>query len=136
MGFLDELTGELAQKFGGANSGSLLEQAMGLINNQATGGLPGLIDAFKNNGLGDIVSSWVGTGANKPISASQILQALGPEKIQQIAKSIGITNNELSQQLAQMLPQIIDKLTPDGNIPHPSVLEDGLNLLKKNFLTK
>jgi uncharacterized protein YidB (DUF937 family) len=137
MGFLDQLTGELSKKLGnGANAGSLLEHAMSLINSPSTGGLPGLVEAFKNNGLGNIVSSWISTGKNMPISADQVLQTLGPDKIQKIAQKLGMSSEDLSQHLSQLLPQIIDKLTPNGNMPNPSVLEEGLNMLKKNFLGK
>lgn len=62
-------------------------------------------DAFKNNGLGDIVSSWVSTGRNLPVSADQILQVLGPERIQQIAQKAGVSTENLSQQLAVYLPR-------------------------------
>jgi uncharacterized protein YidB (DUF937 family) len=135
MGFLDQFTGELSKKLGGeANAGSLLEHAMSLINNPSTGGISGLIEAFKNNNLGDIVSSWISTGKNMPITADQILQTLGSDKIQKIAQKIGMSNEDLSQHLSQLLPQIVDKLTPNGNVPSPSVLEDGLNMLKKSFL--
>jgi len=134
MGLLDQLKGELAQKLGGgSNVTGLLDHAMDLINNPSTGGLPGLIDAFKNKGLGDIVASWIGTGANKSISADQILQALGPDRIQQIAQKVGMSKEDLSQHLSQLLPQIIDKLTPNGKLPTPGALEDGLNMLKKNL---
>jgi len=137
MGLFDQLKGELAKNIGsGANVNSLLEHAMGLINNPATGGLTGLIEAFKNKGLGDIVASWIATGANKPTSADQIMQTLGTDRIQQIAQKVGISKEELSQHLSELLPQIIDKLTPNGQLPNASVLEDGLNMLKKNFLNK
>jgi uncharacterized protein YidB (DUF937 family) len=135
MGFLDQFTGELSKKLGGGvNAGSLLEHAMSLINNPSTGGISGFIEAFKNNRLGDIVSSWISTGKNMPISADQILQTLGPDKIQKIAQKIGMSNEDLSQHLSLLLPQIVDKLTPNGNVPSSSALEDGLNMLKKSFL--
>ncbi len=135
MGLLDQLKGKLAQSLGGdANLNNLLEQAMGLINNPATGGLPGVIDAFKNKGLGDLVASWISTGKNLPVSAEQILQVLGPEKIGQIAQQAGMSGETLSLQLSVYLPQIIDKLTPNGEMPNASVLEDGLSILKKTFL--
>ncbi len=135
MGLLDQLTGKLAQSLGGeANLNNLLEHAMGIINNPATGGLTGIIDAFKSKGLGDLVASWVSTGKNLPVSAEQILQVLGPEKIGQIAQKAGMSGEALSQQLSVYLPQIIDKLTPNGEMPNASVLEDGLSILKKAFM--
>ena len=134
MGFLDQFTGELSKKLDGeVNDGSLLENAMSLISNPSTGGISGFIESFKNNRLGDIVSSWISTGENMPISADQILQTLGSDKIQKIAQKIDMSNEDLSQHLSQLLPQIIDKLTPNGNVPSSSILEDGLNMLKKSF---
>ncbi len=134
MGLLDQLTGKLAQSLGGeANLNNLLEHAMGIINNPATGGLTGIIDAFKSKGLGDLVASWVSTGKNLPVSAEQILQVLGPEKVEQIAQKAGMSGEALSQQLSVYLPQIIDKLTPNGEMPNASVLEDGISILKKAF---
>ena len=134
MGFLDQFTGELSKKLDGeVNDGSLLENAMSLINNPSAGGISGFIESFKNNRLGDIVSSWISTGENMPISADQILQTLGPDRIQKIAQKIGMSDEDLSQHLSQLLPQIIDKLTPNGNVPSSSIFEDGLNMLKKSF---
>ena len=115
------------------NAGSLFEYAMNLINNPSTGGISGLIEAFKNNHLGDIISSWISTGENMPVSADQIVQTLGPDKIQNIAQKIDMSSEDLSQHLSQLIPQIVDKLTPDGNVPGPSVFENGLNLIKKSF---
>jgi len=134
MGLLDQLKGKLAETLGGeANLNNLLEHAMGIINNPSTGGLPGTIEAFKNKGLGDLAASWISTGKNLPVSAEQILQVLGPEKIGQIAQKAGMSGEALSQQLAVYLPQIIDKLTPNGEMPNASVLEDGISILKKAF---
>ena len=134
MSFLDQLTGDLSAKLGGGvNAGSLFEYAMNLINNPSTGGISGLIEAFKNNHLGDIISSWISTGENMPVSADQIVQTLGPDKIQNIAQKIDMSSEDLSQHLSQLIPQIVDKLTPDGNVPGPSVFENGLNLIKKSF---
>ncbi len=135
MGLLDQLKGKLAETLGGeANLNNLLEHAMGIINNPSTGGLPGIIEAFKNKGLGDLAASWISTGKNLPVSAEQILQVLGPEKIGQIAQKAGMSGEALSQQLSVYLPQIIDKLTPNGEMPNASVLEDGLSILKKAFM--
>jgi uncharacterized protein YidB (DUF937 family) len=137
MGLFDQLKEQLAQSIGGGSDlNNLFEHAIGIINNPATGGFTGFIDTLKNKGLGNLVASWIDIGENKPISADQILQVLGPERIQQIAQKVGMSQEELSQHLSMYLPQIIDKLTPNGKLPDASILEDGLNMLKKNFLDK
>ena len=136
MGFLDEITKVVgSQLFGGASQGSLMEQVLGLINNPETGGFTGLIETFKDKGLGDVMSSWISTGENQPVSADQITDALGSNTIQEIAQKLGISGTDASSALSELLPQIIDKLTPEGAIPEGGLLEQGLNILKQKFLT-
>jgi uncharacterized protein YidB (DUF937 family) len=81
------------------------------------GGVSGVVDEFEKNGLGATVKSWVGTGPNQPISADQVHKALGPDLLQQLSQKSGLSVEELTQKLAQILPQAVDKLTPDGVIP-------------------
>ena len=81
------------------------------------GGLQGVISQFEKSGLGSTVSSWVGTGANQAISPAQVHQALGPDLLQQLAAKSGLPVQDLVQKLAQVLPQAVDHLTPDGTIP-------------------
>ena len=137
MGLFDQLKEGLAAKLGGgSNVNDLLEHAMNLINNPATGGLAGLVETFKSKGLGDVISSWIGTGENKSISPDQIKQALGSDKIQEIAAKVGISKDAASQHLSELLPQIIDKLTPNGKLPEAGKLGEALNMLKSAFLSK
>ncbi len=130
MGLFEELKGTL---FGGGDKNKLLESIMGLINDPQTGGLSGLAQTFKDKGLGDVVSSWIGTGKNLPVSADQINQALGSEQIQQISEKAGVSQEEASKGLAGLLPEIIDKLTPDGKVPEGNLLAQGLDTLKKKI---
>jgi uncharacterized protein YidB (DUF937 family) len=88
-------------------------------------GLGGVLSALQSGGLGDVVSSWVGTGANKAISPAQVQTALGSEKVAQFAKQAGVNPSEASSALAAMLPQLVDKLSPDGKLPDTQGL-DGL----------
>jgi uncharacterized protein YidB (DUF937 family) len=131
MGFLDELTGGLVGKlFGGGDKNKLFESILGLINNPQTGGLSGLAQMFKEKGLGDSISSWISTGQNMPVSADQIKQALGADKVQEISQNVGVSEEETSTGLASLLPEIIDKLTPDGKVPESDMISQGLNMLK------
>src|SRR5512135_512290 len=130
MGLFEELKGTL---FGGGDKNKLLESIMGLINAPQTGGLSGLAQTFKDKGLGDVVSSWIGTGKNLPVSADQINQALGSEQIQQISEKMGVSQEEASKGLAGLLPEIIDKLTPEGKVPEGNLLAQGLDTLKKKI---
>ena len=135
MGLFDKIVSIVGDNMsGGTGNKDLMEQALNLINNPAIGGLPGLINKFEKGGLGEIISSWVGTGANQPISADQIINALGADRIHEIADKLGVADNQVSDGLASVLPQIIDKLTPNGKVPEGDVLKQGISLLSKQFL--
>jgi len=118
---------------GGMENKGLLQQAISLVESPEVGGLSGLIEKFQNGGLGDVAASWVGKGENQPVSGDQMINTLGSDKVREIASSLGISNIEVADGLASVLPQLIDKLTPDGLIPEDSVLKQGLDLLAKHF---
>jgi len=90
-------------------------------NNQgggaAAGGLGGLLEQFQRGGLGDVASSWVSTGQNLPISADQLTNVLGSDVIGQLARSAGMDQGSAAGALTQLLPQLIDGLTPNGQLP-------------------
>lgn len=111
LGQLGGMLGNLANSpLGGAAAGAAAGSAV-------SGGLDSLLNQFRNAGLGQHADSWVGTGQNQPISADQINQAIGHGKIADIAAAAGISPEQMSQLLAQALPNIIDKLTPGGRLP-------------------
>ena len=93
--------------------------ATNAINNliQHHGGVGGIVQHMERSGLGDTVKSWVGKGANLPISPAQLQQAFSPDRIGQLAQSLGVSPNELLQKIAAVLPDTIDKLPPDGVLP-------------------
>jgi len=82
------------------------------------GGLQGVVSEFEKNGLGSTVKSWVGTGPNQSISPAQVQQALGPDLLQQLAAKSGLSVQELTEKLSQVLPQAVDRMTPNGTIPN------------------
>lgn len=106
----------------GAGGGQDLLRSIAAMVTGQQGGLTGLAEAFQQKGLGDIVSSWIGTGANLPISADQIQQVLGSEQIQAFAQMAGLSPDSAGSQLAELLPGVVDRLTPDGEIPKGSNL--------------
>ena len=112
----------------------LVSAVLSRISDPATGGLLGLVNTLRQLGLDDVVSSWISTGKNKPISPEQVQNALGEGQINQMAQNMGVSHQEVSTGLAGLLPQLIDKFTPDGKLPESSVLDQGLELLKKRFL--
>ncbi|MBA2592231.1 MAG: DUF937 domain-containing protein [Gammaproteobacteria bacterium] len=109
----------------GPVAGKVVDAAITLLNNPQTGGLAGLVQTFRDKGLDDVVSSWIGTGENRAASAEEMHQALGENRIQQVAQSAGVTNHEASQGLAALLPQLIDMLTPDGKLPEGAGTQGG-----------
>jgi len=101
-GLLDQLRSSL----GGATPGGIL-----------SGGLGELVDRFKKSGQGDTAESWVGTGPNKPVTPTQLEQAIGPEILDSLAKQTGLSRNELLARLSRELPDAVDKYTPQGRLP-------------------
>jgi uncharacterized protein YidB (DUF937 family) len=112
---------------GGDKKDDLMSSVMGLLGGQ--GGLQNLISQFDAKGLGDIIGSWVGTGQNKSISADQIQNVIGSDALSGIASKLGINVNDLSGQLSNLLPGVVDKLTPDGKVPEGDIMNKGMDLL-------
>ncbi|WP_439536545.1 YidB family protein [Methyloversatilis sp.] len=132
MGLFDSIAGQVAGALSGqsgAQGSGLLQLLMGLINNPQTGGLQGLIAAFQDQGLGDLVSSWVGTGQNLPISPEQLQSVLGSGQIGQIAQQLGLSSQDVSGELSALLPQVIDGITPNGQVPEGDAMQNALGML-------
>ena len=129
MGLFDSLAGGMLGKLGG-EKGAIAQVAIDLFNQN--GGLPGVLEKFKAAGFADEVSSWVGKGANLPISASQVVQVLGSSTIQTAANKLGINADEISAKIAEYLPQVVDRMTPNGEVGKDSgnLLATLLGMLK------
>lgn len=127
----------IANKGGGGGLGSALGSALGGGGGGGgamggLGGLGGLIGALTQGGLGNVASSWVSTGQNLPVSAEQLQSALGGGGgglLAQLAQQAGLSNGEAASGLSQILPDLVDKLTPDGQIPQQDSLEKMLGSL-------
>jgi uncharacterized protein YidB (DUF937 family) len=91
------------------------------------GGLGGLLDRLKHAGHGNVADSWVGTGQNQPINANDLGTAIGPQIIREIAQRTGLDEQELLKQLSAALPGIVDKLTPNGQIPQQHQVASAFN---------
>jgi len=134
MGLFDQVVGALAGGETGGQGG-LLQTVMQLINDPKIGGLQGLVQSFQQGGLGEIVNSWVSTGQNLPISAEQIQSVLGSSSLQDMAAQLGMSPEQASGNLAEMLPQLVDSMTPNGQLPEGGdLLAQGMDLLKKGGL--
>lgn len=93
-------------------------------------GLNGLADAFQAKGLGEVVASWIGTGQNLPVSAEQLQSVLGSDVVRQLAARVGLSPDAATALLAQVLPQAVDRLTPDGTLPAGGLLGQAAGLLR------
>lgn len=137
MGLLDQLVGQVAAAAGGqgqdgAPQGTLIAGVMTMIDN--AGGVPALLEQLKASGLGEHVASWIGTGANLPVSASQLAEALGAGHLAQVAQQAGVEPEHAASGLAQLLPQLIDQLSPGGQLPEGGLLSQGLSMLAGRWL--
>ena len=106
MGFLDNVVNGLGQDAAGG-LGDLLK---------SQGGVGGLDEKFGQAGLGDVIGSWVGSGANAGVTAEQITAVIGHGPIADIAAKMGVSPQQAGETLAGLLPEAIDRLTPGGQI--------------------
>lgn len=94
----------------------VVSQIISMIQN-TPGGLSGLLQSFQQGGLGHLVQSWIGTGPNLPVSPDQLRNTLGTDWISRITQATGLPQGEVEQHLSGLLPQIVDHLTPNGQLP-------------------
>lgn len=118
MGLMDHMGQVVGGLLGGQSGQNQLLQAVTSLlgNNSNLGGLAGLVQAFQKNGLSEIVNSWVSTGHNLPVTPQQIEQGLGSDLLKQLAGKAGLSPQDASAQLSNLLPNLVDKLTPNGKI--------------------
>lgn len=119
MGFPDRAfdLGNAEAKVTGPQA-KLLQAVLAMLSDHGqAGGLPGLIGRFQEAGLGDVIGSWISSGQNLPISAEQIQQILGNGHLQQISEEAALTQDETATHLSVLLPDLIDRLTPNGQAP-------------------
>ena len=141
MGILDGIVSALDSTSGSAAAGTgassaVVSQVLAMLRGQGgvTGGLSGLMQAFESGGLGHLFQSWVGTGQNLPVSPQQIQSVLGNSgMLQRIAQATGLQPGDVAQHLSTVLPQIVDHLTPNGQI-HAGDAAGGLEGLAQRFL--
>lgn len=108
MGLLDGV-------LGGVVGAGMMSVVSDVLNKH--GGLQGVVNEFEKNGLGSTVKSWISNGPNAPISPDDVHKVLGADLLQQLSTRSGLSVQDLTQKIAQFLPQAVDKLTPDGTMP-------------------
>ncbi len=136
MGLLDSVVGALGKAAGGGGGGgqeaALMNAVMALLSQSGSGGaggLGGLVGKLQQGGLGDIVNSWISTGQNLPVSGSQLQSALGSDTLGPLARQLGLGEGDLAGGLAGLLPQVVDGLTPDGQLPSGGAAPDLAGLI-------
>ena len=118
----------------GATSSALVSQILAAVQ-QHPGGLGGILQSLQQGGLGHLVQSWIGTGANLPVSADQLRNTLGSDWISRITQMTGLSQAEVEQRLSTALPQIVDHLSPNGQLPQGD-LSSALATLAQRFLQR
>lgn len=136
MGLLDALLGGRKESAGGGGGdmSALIQAVLAMLagggqGQGQAGGLQALIRMFQSKGLGDLISSWIGTGRNLPVSAEQLKNGLGPDLLGQLASRAGMAPDDAASSLSSLLPELIDKLTPKGNAPNAGLLQAVLAML-------
>jgi uncharacterized protein YidB (DUF937 family) len=125
MGLLDDILKSAlgGQQASGNQAGALVQGVLDLLDDPQQGGLGGLSRGFQQQGLGEVLSSWIGTGANRSISPDQVTSALGSQRVDDLARRAGISSSQAPSILAAVLPALVDKLTPDGQVPERALLQ-------------
>jgi len=124
MGLFDEVmavTG-LAGSAQSSQHASALAAVMEYVNSPQVGGLSGLQQKFQEKGLGGVMTSWIGTGQNLPISPEQLQSVLHSGALEQVAAKAGIEPSQLTSMMSTLLPHVVDKLTPSGEVPEGGAL--------------
>ncbi len=124
MGILDQVVAALGTSAESGRSGTgLMATVQGVLGTDAAQGMSGLMQKFEAAGLANVIQSWIGTGANLPISPDQLQSVLGAAHLDQLAQSAGLNKDQLLANLSQTLPGVIDTLTPGGQMPASDTVE-------------
>ncbi|WP_236015254.1 YidB family protein [Geomonas anaerohicana] len=133
MGILDDVAGKVRGMAGGGDAG-LMQGIIEMLTDRQSGGLGGIIQAFNQKGLGHIISSWIDTGPNLPVTPNQLHEVLGPERVQQLANQAGLSTDETVTKLTRFLPDAVDQATPDGKVPEGGPRRQGSRLPEEQIL--
>lgn len=133
---LDSILGSVLGGLGGSRGGQmggltnmLLPAVVGLI---AGGGLQKIIGQFESHGLGNVAGSWVGKGENQSVTPDQVQQVLGHDAVAQVAAQTGLSHDEAASAISQVLPAVVDHMTPDGTVPADHEVSGALDSLAQS----
>jgi uncharacterized protein YidB (DUF937 family) len=127
----DNPLGSVLGRLGGSGIATSALMALAFQVLQQNGGISGVVDKLRASGLGQHADSWVGTGANMPVSGDQIKDALGAGGLGQLASKLGMSTDQASGGLAQVLPELVNQMTPAGQVPdnHHDMISEALAML-------
>jgi uncharacterized protein YidB (DUF937 family) len=130
MGFLDDVLGKIGGQQGQEGGLASITKLF-----SANGGLQGVTAKLTSNGQGQQVQSWVGTGENKPVTGADVKQALDDDSLNKMAQQAGTTPDKVSEDVAQVLPQMVSRATPQGEAPAQSddPFSKGVDAIKGMF---
>jgi len=131
MGILGSIFNSVTGNSSDTTNPSAMGGILEMLTGGNTGGLHGIIDRMKANGLGHIVDSWIGKGENQPVEPGKLQNALGSDMMGQFASKMGVSETEAATHLSNILPTVVDKLTPDGELPEPSKMGNVEDMIKK-----
>ncbi|WP_370355979.1 YidB family protein [Catenulispora sp. MAP12-49] len=117
-GALTESRGVMSEMGQQSGIGKTINQ----VKKTVGGDIGGMFNKLKNSSISEQFQSWIGKGENKPVTPEQVTQALGNEQLAKIADQTGVTPEQAAQNISQKLPTLVDKMTPDGQLPDQPVL--------------
>jgi uncharacterized protein YidB (DUF937 family) len=131
MSLHDQVVGGASGSLSTGQASSLGRAALDLLDSPQVGGIHGLASLLEQNGLGRVVASWIGTGTNLPISGEQLKETLGPGTVAALAKKVGLSPDQVQDGLSHLLPGMIDRLTPGGQVARgQNLVQAGMNALR------
>jgi len=139
MGLLDGIVGQVLGGQGGAlgdapgDNGQHAGLIEALMNHGGLGGLSGLLGHLQSGGLAGAVASWIGTGANQPVSGEQVQAALPGDLLAQLGSRLGLDPAQVANGLSQVLPGLVDKLSPTGSLPPSAGIQEALGGLLRSL---
>jgi uncharacterized protein YidB (DUF937 family) len=138
MSSLEDILGSLAGgKAGGGGAGSMVTAlAPVLAGLLAGGGLQKILSGMQGQGLSAQADSWVGTGPNQPVDGKQVEQVLGSDQVKEVAQKLGVSEAEAADTLAEALPQVVDKVSPNGQLPSQQEMDQTFQQLERSVQTQ
>jgi len=133
MSLIEQIASAALRQAVGSGGSAVTGLVLNMIANRGNGGLGGLVNQFTTAGLGEIIGSWISTGPNMTASPEHIRMALGQQQVQQMAQNSGLSVDSLLAGLAQQMPALINHITPQGQIPQQSSLEQTLGQLRQHL---